>query len=134
MNVTKFDKSVVNTMHAEMEASLQAIARKYNVGIHMAGGSFSPVEATLKFKLKIMDQQAAEEGERAIFERYCRAFGLRPEHFGVFITVKGERRQFVGLEPSRPKFCIKLKDADGTIRLWSRSVLPRIQNAALVTS
>ncbi len=129
-NVVKFDTALAREIQSEMATALQGIAQKYNISIVQGGGSVGPIECKLSFqvKVKVKDQAAAEDAERAVFNRFCHGFGLKPEHFGAMIVVKGETRQLVGLAPNRPKYPIKLKNvATGETTLWTTSVLAKVQ-------
>jgi hypothetical protein len=128
--VVKLDKKVAREIQLEMAAALQAVADKHGVSIKPAGGVVGDISMKLKFEVTVKDEAAVEALARSTFNVMAHAYGLEPRHFGTIIQSGGKRLQLVGIEVSRIKYPIKMKNVDtGVVALYTDAVVPRIKLA-----
>jgi len=123
--ITQFDKATCRTLGLEIEAALAAVAAKHGLKATYGGGSFDPSQFTCKIRLELAtDNPNAETAERAKFTQLCDLFNLKADDYGA--VIRSHRHgdlTIVGFEPSRPKFPIKVRKADGTLSVFSRDIL-----------
>lgn len=109
--LTKLDRPTLKALDAEALAALRPIMEKYGLSVTNAGGSFSETEATLKFKVSL-PQAVRSASAQETWNLFCGGYGLKPEHFNRTFNCKGKTYQIVGIDPSRPKNCVKLVEFD----------------------
>jgi len=126
--ITTLDKGTVRKLHVEMRESMRVLAQKYGLTIREAGGSFQPLQATLKFQVSINDVDAVETQQKAAFELHCSSYNVRPEHYRKEIVLKGSMWRLIGFELSRPKYCVRMQNVEtGNVSLWSDAVLAKVR-------
>lgn len=122
-----FDKHLANEFTREAIAMLAPLAAKHNVTLTAAGGTFDPIEFTMKLTAKMNDKQAVADQAHNDFNRNARAFGLVETDFGARFTYNMKSWELCGLLPSRPKYCVQAKElGTGKVMLLSRTALPKI--------
>jgi hypothetical protein len=126
MEVTK---ETLQRLRPEINAALAAVGAKFGLNISAGSARFDDLQAT--FKLHVT--QASMEGRQQVldqakdeFERLARMHGMRADWFGKRITIQGVAFTVSGLNPSRPKNCVKITRArDGKGFICSPEVLVR---------
>jgi hypothetical protein len=126
--ITQFDKTTCRLLAADIEAALAAVAAKHGLKAVYAGGTFSAAEFTAKTKFVLSDSNpAAADAERLEFGKYCHFYNMTPDQYGAQIVSPSHGTlTVIGFAPTRPKFPIKARTADGTVKLFTTAILARI--------
>jgi len=131
----KFDRSNTKVLSTEAVEALQAVAVKHGLTVQAAGGTIGAVKLVLKFEFNVTDKDAANEAERKEFEAYCTMFGLTPEHYKARFSRSMAQFELIGFMPRRPKYPLRARNvADGTVRLFSRSILAELSETETETA
>lgn len=116
MAIKSFDRDTLRTLSAEIEAALQAVARKNGVSLKVGRGQFSPQNFTLKVEGSLLeDGGEAVTKEKNDFNRYATTFGLKPEDLGRRFVFRGQPYGIVGLKLSSRKYPILGKSRSGKV-------------------
>jgi hypothetical protein len=127
--ITQFDKVTCKLLAQEIEDALAAVAQKHGLTVAPAGGSYDALSFTSKIKFQIAaGNPNLEDAERVEFTKYCAWFDLSAAHYGAKITLpKYGEVTLIGFAPSRTKFPVKTRDANGVVRLFQREVAARFK-------
>lgn len=113
-------RQLLSTLRPEIEAAVQAVAKKHGVIINSGSGTFSPDIGTATLRLDIAIAGGAEDGTKAKdikaaadWDAYAHTFGLKPEWKGKSFASGGHTYTIVGLEPRRHTRPVVAKRADG---------------------
>jgi hypothetical protein len=129
--ITQFDKTTCKLLAREIEEALAAVATKHGLVAVPAGGTFDAAQFTAKVKFTLAQSNpAAADAERIEFSKYCEWFDLKPEHYGAKVQTSQGEITLVGFQPSRSKFPIKARAADGSIKLYTQDVVRRFLTLA----
>lgn len=124
--IKQFDKATCRLIGQEVEAALAAVAAKHGLVATYAGGSFTGAEFTAKARFSLAQSNpAAADAERAEFAQYCEFFGLKPEHYGKTVSTPKGELTLIGFELKRSKFPIKVRHANGEVKLYTAEVTKR---------
>jgi hypothetical protein len=133
--ITQFDKTTCRLLAAEIEAALAAVAAKHGLTIKPAGGTFSANEFSTKVKFALSDSNpAAADAERTEFAKYAHFYGLTADQYGATIRTSQGDVTLIGFAASRPKFPIKVRTADGKVKLYTENILAITRLVASVKS
>ena len=122
--ITKFDATAAKLIQQAMVEAMLAKAKDLGVTVRGAGGKITATNLTLKFDFQFADPTAAADAEKIRFKKLCIMFGIRADEYGV--TVKDRFGKvigtLIGFEPSRSKYCVRIKTPVG-VRLYPESIL-----------
>lgn len=125
MSIKSFDKPTCRALGLEIERAVAAIAAKHGLKASYGGGSFDPSKFTCRLVMELSaDNPNAEAVERSKFAQWAPLYNLTADDYGL--KLKSSRfgeLTVVGFEPSRPKFPIKARKADGSVSLFTRDIL-----------
>ena len=91
----------------ELEAAAKGIAQHHGLEVEFAGGSYSPIDYTIKMKFEL--PLSERPAPFAIGQR----FGLPEDIVGKTFKYNTKIMTVTGLNPSRPKNAVALKDQNG---------------------
>lgn len=129
--ITKFDKRSCHELEVAIADALRDVGERFGVRIVSGGGTFGEAEFTARLRIKLTDQKALLDAERAIFDRHCRVFGLEPKHLGTKFVVSGESWELIGIAPTRSKFPFKCRNvATGKVMLHTDTIVERVRAVA----
>jgi hypothetical protein len=106
------DRDTLRLLRDEINAALASVGEKHGLRLLAGSASFSDLEAT--FKLVV--SQASAEGQQQLaakagadFAAFAPLLGLDAEWFGKTIRLNGAPFEVVGVDPGKPKNCVKLR-------------------------
>lgn len=104
MTITAFTKTNVRQLEAEVQAAMEAIAKKHGLTVTPRGGRFSGGSATLKTEFAVV----AEDGtvktpEYEALQLHARLWGVDAAKFDEFRDFNGEEFKVVGYRTRAPK-------------------------------
>lgn len=132
-----FDKTNVAALQHEMHEAIKAIAAKHGLVTGSCRVTYDVAE--FKFAVTVLDNSA--DSQRAAFDKHCKMFGLKPEHFGAVIKTRTGDFTICGIDAkkrSRPILATRdgktyiLDDADvrkflGCQYEWEKNPLPQVR-------
>ena len=122
----KFDKTNLKDIRKDFDLAVKDFEKKYGVTVQMGNISFSDYQFTSKITVT-SEEKCSEENERKEFSKYCRMYGLTEEDYGKTFRSGAKEYTIIGFELSRPKYCVKAKDKDGKVSLFSELALSQIK-------
>lgn len=133
--ITTIDRQTIRALHNELDRLLKAWADRYELDLEMKPGAFSAIAGEFRFDVTVRDDGTGVSGAQAQWNLHCYRFDLEPTDFGMRFTLRGTEYEIVGLNPTRPKFCVAVKRLrDGTLMaVDQRTVLnyrPKVRSAA----
>lgn len=107
--MSKFTRTEIEAIHADIVRSLAEIAKKYDMQISAGGITYTEHEMHLKVtaKHKVIDGVPTEEAE---FAMKCSRYGLKPEDYKRQVEYQGRTFALVGLNVNAPKFPLIVVD------------------------
>lgn len=111
--IKQFDKAACRQLAEDVQAAVQAVAKKHGLTLERAGGRFNPTEFTQKLKWTIGDKAAVTKQAKADWDMHCEVLGLKPEHFGKEVHCKGQAWRVCGLNPRRSRYPVLAEDSNG---------------------
>jgi hypothetical protein len=129
MSIKSFDKPTCRTLGMEIEAAVAAIAVRHGLKASYGGGTFDASKFTCRLHLELSaDNPNAANVEREKFVQWCRLYDLTPADYGAVVnSARFGELTIIGFEPSRPKFPIKVRKADGSVSVFSRDLLTMLK-------
>ena len=125
MKIESFGATERKIIAAEMLAATQAIAEKYGLTAEQKGGSYDSTTFTPKFVFVLPAANAAKKEQEAAL--YGPMLGLPADIVGKTFHDGAKTFTVVGLNPSRPKNCVELKDQNGVgFKCGAQYVLRRL--------
>lgn len=127
--IRTFDKATCRLLQEDLNTALADLAKRHGLAVRPAGGKFSDTSFTAKVEFTLaQNNPAAKEAEMREFNEYCSFYGLEPSHYGAQIpTQKYGPVTLIGFEIGRPKFPIKVRASDGSMKLFVREVIKSLQ-------
>ena len=99
------DHKQLNAFRTDFNVAMKALEEKYNVTVKMGNMSYDNDRFTSKLTvLKRSESGEVRHPSEADFDKFCRSFGLKPEHKGAIIRCRGGDYKLIGLNPRSPKF------------------------------
>jgi hypothetical protein len=103
--ITNFDRAECRRLREGLERAVAIVAKGFGVEIRVGDMRFSAENCTIKLEAAVK----AATGEvlskpRTDFDRYCRAFGLEPEHLNAEFSQGGAHYRITGLKPGASKY------------------------------
>lgn len=92
-----FTKDRCNVMGPQLIAALQQEAARLGLTVQHGASTFSAYEWNFTVKITLAGE-AGMPAAKAHWDTHCAAYGLKPEHFGTTITIRGEEHKVVGLK------------------------------------
>ena len=127
--ITKFDKKNLIALRADLDAALAAIGEKHGLKIHTGSCSYDEAAATFKLKCDVADPRIQQAKAREDFNYSCLFYGLKPEHYGVTVSLNGMPKKLVGIVRTRAKYPLKFEGTDGKTMLYTVDIVPKILQA-----
>lgn len=109
MNMNINDLTSLKLNGPALEADLQAVFKKYGLTMESHRGVIGQGEIRLTINLKTGSAEDQEENERKKYEIYHRVLDVPADGFGkTFVGDNGDRFRIIGVQPKKPKNCVKL--------------------------
>lgn len=100
------------------------------LGLALSGehASYDPTLGDCVVKLTFTVKLTEDfDPEKAKFQRMAPMFGLKPEHYGSQLVVRGETWTLVGLAPGSPRFPVLARRANGKVYKLEESSLHNLK-------
>ena len=115
----QFTKSEIETLRREINEALKPLEEKFNVSFKLGNIHYTDKEFSSKLNCNV----GTRDSFRKIhFERYCRNYGLRPEHFGKILFLQGKPLKIVGIRTSARKYPI-ICEKDGQEYVYTKETI-----------
>lgn len=131
----------ISDIRNDMQSALQAVAEKYNLHINLGRIRYSEKELRCKLTALSIDVLAPTTTETASTETspnqiewnlYCDRYGLRREHYGVVVSLRGERYKLVQIKNRYRKYpIIAQKISTGRSYKWPAATVRTALGSAL---
>lgn len=124
--MTEMNTKLLRTLRTDLDAALAAVAKKHGIALGIGNFSYSTIDGTARTKLEVavVDKKTAKSAgssaavspkmlqARKDFKHHAKSYGLEPSWLDrkVFIGRSRMIFQIVGLNPSRPKYCVLIKN------------------------
>lgn len=121
MQISQIGRNEAKKLQEAMLAAMRDTAKRFGVQINANGGSLrNELEVDMKFRVRVLldsaGAEAAAKTAKAMWDRDCERFGLKPGHYHkTFTTPRGIYRP-VAIEPSRPKNSIMCENVNNKRR------------------
>ena len=109
MKTKAFTKETCKAISADIEAALQAVAKKYGITIVPAGGRFN--EGTFTKKIEMTIPEAKTKRAEGIAE----LVGAKSEWIGKTFKFKTSKYTVTGINPRNRTNCMEITRADGKV-------------------
>lgn len=103
-----FTKSNVKQIASEIEDAVQEIAKKYNINMKSAGGSFSGIDCTLKLKLRIMGEVAEKK-----YANDAKLLGLPADIIGKTFNLRASTYTIKRVDLNKIKYPVIAENQNG---------------------
>ena len=110
---SKFDRDSLS----ELKETLASHFAAYGIKLDMDSIKYSNSTFSAKLKGALTNGKDVATMEQDDWNKRCYRYGLKPDQFGMHITLGGKEYQVRGLHPSRPKYCVKVIGDNGNIML-----------------
>lgn len=107
MKITTFSRSDVRSINEEMEAAVQAVAKRYGLKIEVGNTRFSSTEINTKLKVSVVNTKTGVgmTKEAKAYELIAPQKGIRVK-LGEEIPIRGKRFIVKGWNTRSPKYPI----------------------------
>jgi hypothetical protein len=102
------DLATLRAARPGLEADFKALCAKYGMEFAGFSGKVGAADLELKLKAKIGGAEKVQEVAEKEYKMYARMLGLPEDGFGARFMIGGEMFKVVGVQPSKPKNCVKL--------------------------
>ena len=110
----KITKQFAKDLTVDINAALDAVAHKHDIGIRIGSGSYDDHNLTLKLEIVSRSEDGVMLSvEAQAFKRQACVFGLKAKDLGREFTWRGAKYTICGLKPKSPKFPILAIRKDG---------------------
>lgn len=117
----RFDEA--RAIRRDLEAFLGELGRKHSVRFKVGAIAVGMGEA----RTRLTWEKVNENGMPANFETQGKLYGLDARHFGATFQARGEVFRVVGLDCTKPKFCIQTERlSDGRRFSWPETIVKRL--------
>lgn len=106
MKITNFGRHEHQILSAAITKALKDVGDEYGVDLSVTGGRVGSGLGQINLEVKVRETAAGVDGGKALWDRICTHYGLRPEHYGMTFTYQGTLYKVTGLRTSRPKYPI----------------------------
>lgn len=127
MAITAINHATCQLIQEAALNALRPLAASLGLGIEATGGRIEAYAFTAAFRFTVAATAEGVSGEEAQFRQLCQFYDLTPEDYGRTFTYQARQYQLVGLNPTRPKFCVLgRRIPDGKRFAFPRSVLAQL--------
>ena len=124
--IKQFDRKTCKMLSVEIEEALQSIAKKYGISIKRGNGSYSESRCLIKVECATIGEDGfARTQAETDFPMFCTMFGLKPEHLGKEISIRGRVFTICGLKPNRTKLPILARAVGGKVYKFPERTVQR---------
>lgn len=109
--VTGFNKMNLGEMRKLINEKFAEIEKETGVKIEMKSISFN--DASFKSRIEAVISAKSGDKSREDWNRQCYRYGLKPEHLGMMITVRGTRMRMIRIDSRKYKMPIICDGLDG---------------------
>lgn len=96
----------VKILREEMDQALAEVGKHYGVKFQTGSIRFYDKDFHVKVECHILNTAGLSEAKKEDFELYCRAVGLKPEHFNQTFTSQNEVYRITGINLRAKKYPI----------------------------
>lgn len=123
--ITDLNKKSLTALRPQIDAALAELGERLGLKFTAGSGSYGGAIGHFKLQIAVDDPAIKEAADRAEFERYCGLYQLEPTDFGIEFAAGSKRYRLVGLQLSRSKYPIRVRDlaADKEVLLTDAAVL-----------
>lgn len=100
-------------LHARVLEVLRREFPELSPAVARSPGTITAVGCELKFEFTQGGAEAKAGARQAEFAKHARLFGLDPTDFGLNFTSNGRSYRIVGLNVTKPKYCVATERDDG---------------------
>lgn len=104
MKITNFGRTEHRMLSAAITDALKAVGDEFGVDLTAGGGQIGSGLGRVNVEVKVRETASGVSGAKAVWDRQCAYFGLKPEHFGMTFLSNGVMFKITGLATSRPKY------------------------------
>ena len=91
----QFNAKSFNALREDINEALKEVEEKHGISLKAGNISYGDLEFTIK--LNGVNTSSREDGEKEIFARKCRYYGLTPEDFGKEFMMGGKKYTIAGI-------------------------------------
>lgn len=123
--ITTIDRDTCRLLSSDISEALKTVAAKHGIQIRTRGGTFSPLNYTLKVECAVIgDAGVAETKERTDYPLYATMYGLKPEWLDKTFEHAGDEYTIVGLATRKRKNPIHCRSkAQGKTFLFAETIV-----------
>lgn len=113
MRFTTFGRTEHRLLSAAITKALEDIGNEFGVDLVAGGGQIGPGMGRVHIDVKIRPAVGGIDPAKAMWDRMCIHYGLKPEHFGATFHTNGRLYRITGITTSRPKYpidCVRVVD------------------------
>lgn len=103
------DLASLRKHHPDLQRELEAVFGKYGLTLARCAASISPADCRFTITTKFGDKQQQAENDRELFKEYAVLCGVPADAYGQVYLLNGEQFRVVGLQPNKPKNCVKIE-------------------------
>jgi len=112
--MTEINRTTLRLIEADALAALETVATKHGIAFKFGSGRFTADNATLKLEVAVMNADGtAETKEVSDFKAMAQHYGLKAEHLGEEIRIRGTTYTICGLKRKSKKYPIIAETANG---------------------
>ena len=78
------------------------------MGVNISCGSIKYSAVNFSMDLKVVKNDDKVDGNKALFEQYCKIYGFEQSDYNREFTSQGKRFKLVGFNPKSPKNCCSI--------------------------
>lgn len=122
--IAVFDGKALQELSTAVGVRLAGIEEMYGVLLEIGSLSWEGQKAKLAVNLKI-DSTSGKLTNEDHFAKFCKPFGLRPDHLGSSFEYEGASYKVLGLQPDNSKFPIIVQASNGKRKAAPADVVRR---------
>lgn len=104
MTITKFDKTSIKALAAQIVEELVELGKEEGLSIERGNASFDATSCELKLKIAIVDEDGiVQSRERNEFKMLCKMYNLVPDDLGRKFIFRGTTYRVTGLKGNSRK-------------------------------
>lgn len=102
------DLKTLKANSAALDAELKAVFEKYGLSMTNRFARIGGGKCEYKIELNCGVGEDSEKVERDLYNAYAKLLGLPEDGFGSVYESRGERFKITGVNPKKPKNCVKI--------------------------
>jgi hypothetical protein len=111
----------------DFDKAVKSLGEQYGVSFSIGNIKYDDLHFTTTMTAK-KNQVNGISGEQAEFNKYCKFFGLTPEHYNVEIILGGKKFKLYGFNHRARKNPLLIRDENGKEYIAERDCIKNITN------